>query len=306
MTIRHLRIFVAVATTGKMCDAADQLFISQPTVSQAIKELEEYYNSLLFERLGRKLHITKAGKQLLFYATNLLRDFDNIESKMLEVSNNKKIHIGATITIGNCILPDLINEVKKKNSNVRTYSCISNTENIEAQLLNSKLDIAIIEGNINNPNLVTIPALDDSLVLACGKEHPLAKKDRINLEDLKNQDFVLRENGSGTRKLFEDYVTRYNIPINIVLQSNCPGSIKQSIIKNDLLSVISIRLIEEEVLSHDMTFFTLVEDDWKRSLKIVYHKDKFLDPALESLIEIVKNFDSTSKLNDLSNKILVH
>src|SRR5699024_1118773 len=108
LTIRHLRIFVAVATKGKMCDAADQLFLSQPTVSQAIKELEEHYEVLLFERLGKKLHITDSGKKLLLYSQKILTEFDNIEKRMLEMSSIKKINIGATITIGNCILPEEI------------------------------------------------------------------------------------------------------------------------------------------------------------------------------------------------------
>ncbi len=305
MTIRHLKIFVAVATTGKMCDAADALFISQPTVSQAIKELEEYYNTLLFERLGRKLHITESGKELLFYASNLLRDFDSIEKKMLEISNHRKVNIGATITIGNCILPELINSLKDMHPEINTYSCISNTEEVENMILNSELDIAIVEGNINNNSLHTIDVLEDSLVLACSKDHPLAKKDSITMENLKNLDFVLREEGSGTRKLFEDYVTKNGIPINIAVQSNCPGSIKNSIVKNNYLSFLSLRLIEEEVLENKIVFFRCSSNYWDRKLKVVYHKDKFIDPILEDFINLSKNFDSNLNKGKLQGKLLV-
>lgn len=305
MTIRHLKIFVAVATTGKMCDAADALFISQPTVSQAIKELEEYYNTLLFERLGRKLHITESGKELLFYASNLLKDFDSIEKKMLEISNHRKINIGATITIGNCILPELINSLREIHPEINTYSCISNTEKIENMILNSELDIAIVEGNINNNSLHTIDVLEDSLVLACSKNHPLAKKESITMASLKNQNFVLREEGSGTRKVFEDYVTNNGIPINVAVQSNCPGSIKNSVIKNNYLSFLSLRLIEKEVLSKEIVFFKCSSNYWDRKLKIVYHKDKFIDPVLEDLISLSKNFDSNLNKTKLSGKVLI-
>lgn len=305
MTIRHLRVFVAVATTGKMCDAANELFISQPTVSQAIKELEEYYNTLLFERLGRKLHITEAGKDLLFYASNLLKDFDDIEKKMLAISEHRKINIGATITVGNCILPELINSLKEAHPNIDTYACIANTNRIEEMILNSEIDLGIIEGNINNPSLISITALDDYLVLACSKNHTFAQRDKIKLEDLKNQDFILREEGSGTRKLFEDYINNKGIPINVVLQSNCPGSIKRSILLNNFLSVMSIRLIEDEVKSGEMCFFKCTDDYWHRGLKIVYHKDKFKDPVLKDLISIFENFDNKYKKDVLQGKDLI-
>ncbi len=304
MSIRHLRIFVAVATTGKMCDAADELFISQPTVSQAIKELEEYYGVLLFERLGRKLHITESGRELLFYARNLLDDFDSIEKKMFEVSSKKRISIGATITIGSCILPDIINELKSIHPNINTYSCISNTQTVEQKILNSELDIGLVEGNINNPSLISIPALTDSLVLACNSNHKFAEKDELSLKDIRNKDFILREQGSGTRKLFEEYINSHNVPINIVLESNCPGSIKKAIIKNNFFSVMSARLIAKEVLNGQISIFRCTNKKWDRNFNIVYHKDKFLDSTLEDLIYIFKNYKCKYDLSILPRKVL--
>lgn len=305
MTIRHFRIFIEVATAGKMCDAAENLFISQPTVSQAIKELEDYYNILLFERLGRKLHITEAGKQLLFTATNLLQDFDQLEKQLFESSIHKKMNIGSTITIGNCILPDVINDLKDAHPNVITYSQIANTEEIEKHILDSTLDIGIIEGNINNPNFITIPVLKDQLVLACGMGHRFSKLNKITINDIKNEDFIMREIGSGTRKLFEDYIDKYEVPINVVLQSNCPGSIKNAILKNNYLSVISYRLIEDEVRNGEMCFFECSKKSWDRSFKIVYHKDKYLDETLKALIEVTENFDKKYSKEKLKGRTLI-
>ncbi len=305
MTIRHLRIFVAVATTGKMCDAADQLFLSQPTVSQAIKELEEHYEVLLFERLGKKLYITDAGEKLLLYSKNILTEFDNVEKRMLEMSSKKYIGIGATITIGNCILPDAINDIKKVYPDIHISSCISNTKIIEKKLLTSELDIAMIEGNINNPNLISIPFLTDSLVLACNSKHKLAKKNKLTIEDLKNTDFIFREKGSGTRELFEDYVQKSKIPINVVLQSNCPGSIKNAILINNFASVISIRLIEDEVLNGDITIFHCSKNLLDRTFKIVYHKDRFIDSVMSNFINILKNYEDNSRFDHLPSKRLV-
>ena len=178
MTIRHLRIFIEVVDSGKMSTAASRLFISQPTVSQAIKELEEHYGGLLFERLSKKLYITEKGQRLLSYARNVVKQFDDMEEMMIQDSHVKKIKIGATNTVGNCILGDVINAFKEINPQTEIYSYVNNTKNIEEKLLRSELDIAIIEGRVKSPDLISIPELNDFLVLICSARHPLLRKDR--------------------------------------------------------------------------------------------------------------------------------
>lgn len=118
MTIRHLRIFIEVVKESSMRAAAAKLYISQPTVSQAIRELEEHYGVLLFERLKRRLYITDAGKKLFAYAKRVLKEFDELEEKMLGLGRREKIRIGSTITVGESILSDLINELTKKEPNI--------------------------------------------------------------------------------------------------------------------------------------------------------------------------------------------
>src|SRR5690606_32244771 len=142
---RHLRIFIEVADSGKMSTAAAKLFISQPTVSQAIKELEEHYGGLLFERLSKKLYITEKGQKLLSYARNVVKQFDDMEEVMVQDNYVKKIRIGATNTVGDCILGDVINALRDINSQIEIYSYVNNTKNIEEKLLKSELDIGVVE-----------------------------------------------------------------------------------------------------------------------------------------------------------------
>ena len=108
MTIRHLRIFIEVVKTGKMSIAAQKLFISQPTVSQAIRELEEHYGSKLFDRLSKKLYITTFGRELFKYATQVVENFDNLEKKMSDNLNMEDFRIGASVTVGTCLLSKVL------------------------------------------------------------------------------------------------------------------------------------------------------------------------------------------------------
>ncbi|NLK68193.1 MAG: LysR family transcriptional regulator [Clostridiaceae bacterium] len=299
MTIRHLRIFIAVADCGKMNAAAKQLYISQPTVSQAIKELEEHYNMLLFERLGKKLHITENGKELLYYARSIVKQFDDMEEKIFESSYVKKIRIGATLTVGNCILGNVIKRFEELNPKTEVYSYINNTKNIEEKLLQSELDIGIVEGKITNQNLIAVPLVNDHLVLVCSAKHPLAQKKNISLSELENERFAMREEGSGTRALFESYMHEHGVPIKVVVEGSSIDVIKKAIIENQCLSVISIRLVEEEIKKGEIHVIPYPESSWNRYFSVVYHKNKVISNDMNTLFEIIKNYKNVGIFEDL-------
>ncbi len=236
MTIRHLRIFVAVAETGKMYSAAERCFLSQPTVSQAIRELEEHYGVRLFERFSKKLYITEAGSQLLTYARGVLSQFDVMETNMGSFHADTQLRLGATITVGACLLSSILNDLKKRHPLLQIYSCVANTQLIERKLLNSELDVALVEGVITNPSLVSIPVVDDYLVLAVSTTHPLAKKKQIHIREVIPYEFVFREKGSGTRKLFEHYLEKHGITCHIAMEATCLDAIKNAILYNNYIS----------------------------------------------------------------------
>lgn len=290
MTIRHLKIFIEVVQSGNMTAAASKLFISQPTVSQTIKELEDHYGILLFERLNKRLYITEAGKKLFTYAKEAVKAFDSLEEKMRNQNKIEKIRIGATISVGNCILSNITNRCVNENPNIEMYSFVGNTETIEAKLLNNQLDIAIVEGHIKNEDLIVKPELDDHLVLICSTKHQLAKKKILSIEDLRDENFALREKGSGTRELFIQFMQRNGIPIKIVFEGNTPDSIKNEVINNNCLSVMSICLVEDEVKNKKIHVIENEEQTWNRYFSIVYHKDKVLTDGIKSLINITRNY----------------
>ncbi len=123
---------------------------------------------------------------------------------MLNINKKEKIRIGSTITVGECILSDIINIFTKKEPNIDVYSYMNNTQIIESKLLNSEIDIGIVEGEIKSPDLVCVPEVKDYLVLICSTNHHFAKRKTIKLKELANESFAMREKGSGTRELLKD------------------------------------------------------------------------------------------------------
>ena len=290
MTIRHLRIFVEVAETGKMSAAAERCFLTQPTVSQAIRELETHYGVKLFERLSKRLYITAAGEQLLVYAKRVLSQYDVLETNMKEFGNTNLLRIGATITVGASLLSAVLNDLKKVLPNLQTYSHVANTYLIEQMLLNSELDVALVEGTITHPDLITIPMVDDFLVLAMGKNHPLAVQKKIHVGELAGQDLVVREQGSGTRKLFEEYLAEHKVSCRIAWEATSPDAIKSAVINNGCLTAISVRLVEKEMAAGEIHVVRNLESDWNRSFYLVYHKDKFFSEPMQMMEKIVHRY----------------
>ena len=215
MTIRYLTIFLAVAEYGTMSAAAKHLYLSQPTVSQAIREMEQHYHGLLFERFGKKLYLTERGKLLLSHARDLVSRFEQLDELMLNQGQNERFRLGTTLTVGTCLAPALIGELEQSLTGLEVYSFVSNTHEIEEKLLKSELDAAVVEGEIQSPDLVVIPIIEDCLVLGCGSRHPFFEKIQISNSELNGQCFAMREQGSGTRQLFEDYVKRHHISIKV-------------------------------------------------------------------------------------------
>ncbi|QNM05098.1 LysR family transcriptional regulator [Qiania dongpingensis] len=290
MTIRHLKIFVEVADTGKMSAAAERCFISQPTVSQTIRELEEHYQVKLFERLSKRLFITEEGKMLLTYARQVIRQFDELEAAMFLTGRKRLLKLGASVTVGNCLLSGILEALKKERPETEVYTCVNNTAFVEEQLLKAELDVGVLEGRVKSPELVSIPMIQDYLVLACGKEHPFFGRKELTLQDLHGQQFLMREGGSGTRALFESFLESRHVNIRICGECASSEAMKEAVMKNGCLAVLSIRLILEEIEQGSIGAFGSSTREWDRSFKIVYHKNKFIGEDLKALEKILHTY----------------
>lgn len=290
MTLRHLLIFMTVAEQSSMSAAARALYLSQPTVSQAIHELETHYNGLLFERFGKKLYLTDRGKLLLPQAKELIHSFQHLEEMMLNQGQSPTLKLGSTITVGTCLTPDLILELRQAFPDLNIYSYVSNTRDIEKKLLRSELDAAVVEGEIQSSDLVVLPIIDDTLVLAVGKEHPFYDKKYLTVQELNHQKYAVREAGSGTRQLFEDFAVRHGISYEIAWEANSPGTLLNAVLNDQILSVMSLRLMEPEIKKQSVHVFYQEQGEWNRKFKLVYHKNKFLTPAVYELKKILHRY----------------
>ncbi len=287
-TIRHLRIFIAVAEAGKMSLAAKSLYIAQPTVSQAVAEIEAEYSVRLFDRLSKKLRITQQGRQLLAYARRIVSLFDEMERDMRDASSPSLLRVGATVTVGAGLLPQLAARHESSQPQAQIQAYVDNTQVIEQMLLRGELDLALVEGSISSPELLTEPVAEDELTLACGLDHPLAGQSCVRPEQLEGQAFILREQGSGVRARFEQYLEDRRIQIRPKWVCHSADAILSAAAAGQGLAVVSKLLAEPWFRQGLLRQLPLADACLTRQFCLVWHKDKYLSPPLLELMERIR------------------
>ena len=286
MTLRHLSVFLCVCEEGNMTTGAMKLHIAQPSVSQTIAELERHYNVKLFERLGRKLIITSAGTKLATYARHIINLNQEAEDLMRELSQNERIRIGASATIGTFMLSDIIADFSKHNPNVKIVSAVNNSKTIEDMLLEDRIDIGLIEGNICSQGIIGKVFMNDELVLVCSAFHPLAERGKIEPEELVGLEFIVREEGSGTREVFETVMKNNGLQWQISGVYNNAEAIKRAVAHSCTLSVMSKIAIRKELKAHELVPLDVNGLCFTRQFSVVHHKNKYISPSLRKFIEM--------------------
>lgn len=285
MTLRHFRIFMMVCDEGSMTAAAEKLYISQPSVSQAISELEHYYDVKLFERLGRRLYITQGGEKLLNYARHIINLFNEAEKEMHEIKEGGLLRIGASITIGTYILFDIIKKFKKLKPDITIEPIVDNTTVIESMLFKDEIDFGLVEGEVHSTDLIVAPFMEDELVLICSPQHPWAKKKSIKGKELDDTGFILREEGSGTRELFESVMASLGIKWHRTAVMNNAESIKNAVAADIGISVISKIAIKKELEQGELAVVELEDLQFKRRFSFVHHKNKYITEAMKDFFK---------------------
>lgn len=226
MTLRHMHIFICVCDENNMTKAAARLHMTQPSVSLAIQELEQHYGIRLFERLGKRLFLADAGRKLLTYARHIVNLNEETERAMQDLGGISRLRIGASVTIGESVLVDLLQYVDQNNPRQEVLSEIHNTAELENMLLKDELDLALVEGEIQSEYLVTEAFMEDELVYVASASSIFAR-DGLHVEDLPQTKFFIREQGSGTRDLFEQEMKEKQLKYKVAGIYNNAEAIKK-------------------------------------------------------------------------------
>lgn len=285
MTLRHLSVFLVVCEENSMTGAAKRLHMTQPSVSQTIRELEDDYEVCLFERLGRRLYITPAGQSLLSYARQILSLTSQAEQALHSFSRTVPVRIGASVTIGEVFLVELLQHLKKGSPAQETLSEIHNTSELEQMLLRDDIDLALVEGDISSPYLLSSPFMVDELVIVVPPDCPLAQRASLSVQELRSLTMYLREEGSGTRDLFLHTIEQHHTAVHIAGSFNNTEALKKVVIAGLGATILSRRLVADDIAAGTLVPLAVDHVTFNRIFKIVHHKDKFITPPLQAVIQ---------------------
>ncbi|ANX01784.1 MULTISPECIES: LysR family transcriptional regulator [Bacillota] len=288
MTLRHLKIFVTVCETGSTTAAGEKLHIAQPSISLAISELEDYYGIKLFDRIAKRLYITEAGKKFLQYATHIVGLFEEMEREIKNFDATGIIRIGASITIGNYLLPGYITRFKKIHPQMDVKVIIDNSEKIQQYILSNQIDIGLIEGIVYSPYIAEHKFRDDELVMVCGNAHPFANQKNVEISKLQNESFILRESGSAGREIFDSTMTSLGIKILPAWESTSTQAIIRAVQANLGISVLPYLLVKDSLNRKEISQFHIDGIRFQRSFSVIYHQNKFLTESAKDFIALCK------------------
>ncbi len=254
----RLKVFHTVASRINFTKAAEELYITQPAVTKHIREIENHFKVKLFERNGTKIKLTPAGKTLLEFTGQLFTMYGNLEFEMNSFTQRHKgkLRIGASTTIAQYVLPQVLAAFHKKFPEIKVSLGINNTEHIEEELQNKIIDLGIIEGRSKSSLFKYTEFIKDELVLVAGINHSLAKKGTIKPEELLKMPLLLREPGSGTLDVLAYALKPLKIKISQLkteMQLGSTESIKLYLLNSEAMAFLSIHSVLKELQNKECT-----------------------------------------------------
>lgn len=291
MTVRHMKIFKTVCECGcSVTKAAEKLNMTQPAVSLAVSELENYYGIKLFDRISRRLYLGEAGKMFLEYANIITLTFDDMEKRIRSWEKTGVVRVGASISIGAMLMPEYVKRFTAENPDTKVIVKINRSEELEALLFDNKLDFALIEGIVHDQNLVYEDFMEDRLALVAAESFPI---DTIKKEEIYAYDFLLREKGSGTREIFESTLTSVSCPLpEPAWESMSTAALINAAEAGLGVAVVPYRMAVERLKSGSIREIHIENIKFTRKYKLVYHKNKKLSTTDRKFIEICRNTET--------------
>ena len=258
MADRRMQVFYTVAKLLSFTKAAETLHMTQPAVTFQIRQLEEHFNTRLFDRTHNRVSLTETGRAAYKYAEQIFELYAEMESSVKEVTGDLSgvLTIGASTTIAEYVLPTILGGFSSKYPEINLRLNVSNTEGIVSMVENSMIDLGVVEGPVMNKNLQVELYKVDELVLICFTDHELAEHSSISLADVVAFPFISREEGSGTREIILGFLEKAGLDknnLNVTMELGSPESIKRAVEAGMGLSIMSRAAIEKEMALKTLT-----------------------------------------------------
>ncbi len=281
-SLKQLQVFLKVAHYENISKAALDLAMSQSAVSSALSDFERHYDIQLFDRNGKKLQLNGLGRALRPQAQALFEQAQAFEQHLQQENTIPELRVGATLTIGNYLAVGIMAQYMKQHVGAQVQLHVANTASISEQVRNFELDIGLIEGELQSPDLKVIPWLEDELVVFCSPTHPLARRKKLSDKDLLGARWILRESGSGTRQTFDRAMAGLLSQIDVGLELEHTEAIKRAVEADLGISCLSRVALNEAFARGTLIALKVPQRNFRRHFYFILHRQKYLSSAIES------------------------
>ena len=297
MADRRLQVFHTVARLLSFTKAAETLHMTQPAVTFQVRQLEEHFNTRLFDRTHNRINLTDAGRQVFAYADRIFALYAEMESSVREITGEIRgaLTIGASTTIAEYMLPPLLGEFKERFPAVTIHLKVANSEGIVTMVENNAIDLGVVEAPVSNKNLVVETCKLDRLVAIVPPGHPLAGQPSVDFSTLLQYPFICREEGSGTREVIGEYLERQtncSAVLKVAMELGSPEALKGAVEAGMGVSVVSRTTIRKELQLGTLVAVDL-DPPLDRPFSFVHQKQKFRLRVMEELLTLARAYCRT-------------
>ena len=306
MADRRLQVFYTVARLLSFTKAAETLHMTQPAVTFQVRQLEDHFDTRLFDRTHNRVALTEAGHKAYEYAEQIFTLYSEMENTVKELTGDISgaLTMGASTTISEYMLPALLRGFTVEFPDINLRLKVSNTEGIVSMVENSMIDLGVVEGPVSNKNLLVEVCRIDQLVVVVPPEHEIAERKSIPLEEVMGFPFICREEGSGTREVIMDHMVKLGLDrnnLNVSLELGSPESIKGAVEAGMGISIASLATLEKELKLGTLVAVTL-DPPMERSFSFVRQRQKFRLRAMEKLLDYARAYCSDASNNLATTK----
>ena len=294
MSDRRLQVFHAVARLLSFTKAAEVLHMTQPAVTFQIRQLEEQFDTRLFDRAHNRVSLTEAGHVAFEFAETIFEKYSEMENAIHDITGSisGSLTLGASTTISEYMLPALLGDFNAKNPEVLLRLRVSNTDGVVSMIENNVIDLGVVEGPVTNKNLLVEKCRKDDLVVVVQPDHEFANKKSVTIKEVLDCPFICREEGSGTREVVSEHIKEQGLgkhALKACLELGSPEAIKGAIEAGMGVSILSSVSIAKELKLGTLKFVPL-DPPLSREFSFVRQRQKFRVRSMEELLDFARTY----------------